>query len=328
MSLHKVSQLAALIIPVGILAITFGVRPPWSNTAEETRSEPNAETIKDINPPKEAVTATEVSRHTQERASIGHNNQESLVRPAGIFIIDGRASIAVENRPLNWVLESIAKQTGIIFNVADEVKHRHISVQLHDVSIEQALHSLLTGLDAFFYIGGQGSSPPNLHTVWVYPQDRGRALTPLENRTDVVKEPIQVESDTSNNEDATTETFVEMAHDDDPAVRVQGLSVLADSSDTDDSTVRSALEAALVDKDASVRAHAVQILGSRGGEEAMKHLWEALSDPDPSVRVMAVETVDPRGQGITLLEVAASDPDETVYSTAKFRLEHVNGEQR
>lgn len=326
MSLHKVSQFAALIVLVGILAITFGVRPPWSNTAEETRFEPNAETIKDINPPKEAVTVAEVSRHTPEGASISHNNQESLVRPAGIFIVDGRASIAVENRPLSWVLESIAKQTGIIFNVADEVKDRQISVQLHDVSIEQALRSLLTGLDTFFYIGGQGSSPPTLHTVWVYPQDQGRALAPLENPTDVVEEPIQVESDTSNNEDATTDTFVEMAHDDDPAVRVQGLSALADSRDTDDSTVRSTLQAALLDQEASVRAQAVQILGSRGGEEAIKHLWEALSDPDPSVRVMAVETVDPQGQGITLLEVATSDSDETVRSTAKFRLEHVNGE--
>jgi HEAT repeat protein len=59
----------------------------------------------------------------------------------------------------------------------------------------------------------------------------------------------------------------------------------------------------------------------------MGHLWEALSDSDPFVRAMAVETVDPQGQGIALLEEAASDSDQIVRSTAKFRLEHVSSEE-
>jgi hypothetical protein len=328
MSLRKVLQFAVLAVLVGIITVMFGVIPHWSDTAEEPRSEPDAETIKSIDPPKEVVTVGETSRPAPGRASISQNSQESLIRPAGITIVDGRASIVVENRPIRWVLEAIAKQTGIMFNVAREVEDRRISVQLHDVSIEQALRSLLTDFDVFFYVGSQSSSPPSLRTVWVYPQDRGRTLMPLENRTDVDKESIQVESDMSNDDKATTEALVEMVHDDDPTVRVQGLSALADSSETDDATVRSTLAAALLDPDASVRAYAVQALGSRGGEEAMEHLWEALSDPDPSVRVMAVETVDPRGQGITLLEVAASDSDETVRSTAKFRLEHAGSDER
>lgn len=327
MSLYAVLRLAVFFVLVGVLAIMFGIIPLWSNLTEEPRAELNAETIKNIDTPKEVVTVAEVSRPIPEKETISHNDV-LLDQSTEITVGNGRVNISVENKPLRWVLEAIASQTGITFNVAHEIENRQISIELHDVSIEQALRSLLTGLDAFLYVGSQGSSPPSLRTVWVHPQDRGRTLVPLENRADVIEEPIQLESDTGNGDNATTEKLVEMARDDDPAVRMQGLSALADSGEADDATVRSALEAALTDRDASVRAYAVQALGSRGGEEAVGPLWEALRDPDPSVRVMAVETVDPQGQGITLLEVAASDSDETVRSTARFRLEHINDEAR
>lgn len=327
MSRYKVSWLAVLVVLAGALAITLEIIPRWSDPIDEPQSEPNAETIEGIDTPKEVVALTEVSRHTPARQSIS-DNQVSLDQSTGITIVDGQISIAVKNASLREALEIIAKQTGITFNLAREIENRQISIELRDASVEQALRSLLTGLDAFFYVGSQGSSPPSVRTVWVYPQDRGRALVPLENRTDVVEEPIQVEDNTGNSDSATTEKLTELVHDDDPAIRMQGLSALVDSSEADDANVRATLKAALADQDASVRAYAVQALGSRGGEEAMEHLWEALSDPDPSVRVMAVETVDPRGQGITLLEVAASDSDETVRSTAKFRLEHAGSEER
>lgn len=83
-----------------------------------------------------------------------------------------------------------------------------------------------------------------------------------------------------------------------------------------DDTVRSTFEAALADRDASVRGQALQALAIRGGSEAMEHLRQGLRDSDPGVRIMAVERVEPRDEGIALLQEALADADETVRSLA------------
>ena len=52
----------------------------------------------------------------------------------------------------------------------------------------------------------------------------------------------------------------------------------------------------------------------------MGHLWRALRDPSAEVRIMAVESVEPKDQGIALLQEALSDVNETVRSMAANRL--------
>jgi HEAT repeat protein len=121
-------------------------------------------------------------------------------------------------------------------------------------------------------------------------------------------------------ERAKIDALVELAEADDPAQRVQVLSALGDRGGADDDTVRSTLEAALADRDASVRGQALKALAVRGGSEAMEHLRQGLRDSDPGVRIMALERVEPRDDGIALLEEALADADETVRSFAAARL--------
>lgn len=89
----------------------------------------------------------------------------------------------------------------------------------------------------------------------------------------------------------------------------------------DKTTVQSAIEAALTDKDARVRGQALQALTSRDGAEAMPQLWQALRDPDPGVRILAIENAGSGEQGKALLEAALSDEDESVRAVARARIE-------
>jgi HEAT repeat protein len=112
-----------------------------------------------------------------------------------------------------------------------------------------------------------------------------------------------------------------MAENKDPQVRLQALLALSDDDKADEDTVQSALDAALTDKDASVRGYAIQVLARRAGPDATGLLWQALRDPDPGVRMRAVNSVVPSNdQGIALLQEVLSDADETVHSLAAFRL--------
>lgn len=112
------------------------------------------------------------------------------------------------------------------------------------------------------------------------------------------------------------DTLIGMTKDDDPAERLQALLSLSGHDKVDAVTVQSTLEAALTDRDANVRAYAVQTLASHGGPEAMGYLWQALRDPDPAVRVVAVQTAVPTDQGHAFLQAALSDKDEHVRSIA------------
>ncbi|MGQ0593167.1 MAG: HEAT repeat domain-containing protein [Gammaproteobacteria bacterium] len=115
-----------------------------------------------------------------------------------------------------------------------------------------------------------------------------------------------------------------MARDEDPEMRLQALATLsqgAEGSEADKAIVKSAIDAALTDRDARVRGQAIQVLASRGGAEAMWHLRQALRDPDPGVRVLAIENADSAEQGKALVEEALSDQDESVRAAARARLE-------
>jgi hypothetical protein len=105
----------------------------------------------------------------------------------------------------------------------------------------------------------------------------------------------------------------------DPTLRLQSLSSLCEGGKADHKIVLSALETALADEDATVMGYAVQSLAKLGIPNIMDYLWQAFRDPDPSIRVMVIESV-PQSEGLSLLQTALSDPDETIRSIAALRL--------
>lgn len=93
----------------------------------------------------------------------------------------------------------------------------------------------------------------------------------------------------------------------------------ADEGSENDPSVRTALEKALSDKSAQVRAQAINALAFREGEAAVSgQLQQALQDSDASVRIMAVDNID---SDRALLQQALQDKDATVRDLAQLKLD-------
>jgi len=86
-----------------------------------------------------------------------------------------------------------------------------------------------------------------------------------------------------------------------------------------DTSVRTALEKALSDKSAQVRAQAINALAFREGEAAVSgQLQQALQDSDAGVRMMAVDNIE---SDTALLQQALQDKDAGVRDLAQLKLD-------
>lgn len=272
--------------------------------------------------------------------------EEALSRPP--VTVDAAPSVRFENGRLSlqatqssWkdVLDAIQAQTGIRFHHAHPFQGS-VSASFTGLSIGQALARLF-GPEAGFIFRhppNWSGSPSTPKEVWILAELKERRG---ESVPDGVRAPShrvipipeeqpsrgESEGDASGSmldENDVIQHYTKMAEHDDPAMRAEAVSALGQSGKRDEPEVRIILDAALSDKDPSVRRAAFQGLASLGGPEAMGSLWRALEDPDPGVRILAVESVAPGKEGEALLEEALSDADETVRVMASERLKQAS----
>lgn len=90
-----------------------------------------------------------------------------------------RLTVQVQDRPLDWILEEISRESRVAIVRAAGVGDERVSLQLHDVPLDEALHEILMDHDAFFFYGAEREAPAALKVVWVYPKGRGRGLAPV-----------------------------------------------------------------------------------------------------------------------------------------------------
>ncbi|CAA9893068.1 conserved exported hypothetical protein [Candidatus Methylobacter favarea] len=114
-----------------------------------------------------------------------------------------------------------------------------------------------------------------------------------------------------------TDNLVKMASSKAPAERAAAVGRLLAEGRKNDPSVREALEAALSDKDAKVRAQALSTLAHREGAGAAAALQEAIHDDDVSVRLTAVDNA---GSDPGLLQQALTDENASVRELAALRL--------
>ena len=273
-------------------------------------------------------------------------NEEALSRSP--VTVDAAPSVRFENGRLSlqaahssWkdVLDAIQARTGIRFHHAHPFQGS-VTASFTGLSFEPAMARLF-GPEAgfiFWYPPNGSGSPSAPKEVWILGQlkeggsasARHGAHAPAHDAIPIPEEQpstVESEGDASGSmldENDVIQHFTKMAEHDDPAMRVEAVSALGQSGKSDEPEVRITLDAALSDKDPSVRSAAHQALVSRGGEEAMGSLWQALEDPDPDVRIVAVDSVAPGKEGEALLEAALSDADETVRVMAAERLNQVS----
>lgn len=237
------------------------------------------------------------------------------------------------------MLDAIQAQTGILFHHAHPFQGS-VSASFTGLSVGQALTRLF-GQEAgliFRHPPNGSGSPSTPNEVWIVGQlKEGGTESPSHgvrgpsHRVIPIPEEqpggVESEGDASGSmldENDVIQRYTKMAEHEDPAMRAEAVSALGQSAKWDEPEVHIILDAALSDKDPSVRGAAFQALVSHGGPEAMGSLRQALEDPDAGVRIMAVESVALGKEGEALLEEALSDANETVRVMAAERLKQVS----
>lgn len=118
-----------------------------------------------------------------------------------------------------------------------------------------------------------------------------------------------------------SDLLLEQAKSKEPSQRAEAITNLISGGMKDDPNVRKALEEALTDKDATIRANAITALAQREGEGATEELRQALNDTDVNVRLMVV---DHAGNDSVLLQQALADKDPMIRDYAASKLEALN----
>lgn len=266
-------------------------------------------------------------------ADIEHLNPVAPA-PQRVSLRDGFLSIHARQAAWAQVLHEITKQSGIRFHFTIPLEGS-VTASFTDLPLKEALKRLF-GPEANFIFRypqkADQASPRGVPSeVWILGEvsaasvDASRSTAEHKSSasgSDAAASslPPSVETENSQAEQENIDALLETTRAEDPRLRMHALSALAASGKADETIVRSALDAALADEDAGVRAQAVQALANRGGSAAIGLLRQALRDSDPSVRLMAVDSVVPQEQGIALLREALSDGDETVRYRAASKL--------
>ena len=223
-----------------------------------------------------------------------------------------RLTVQVQDRSLDWVLEQISRESRVAIVRAAGVGDERVSLQLHDVPLDDALREILTDHDAFFFYGVEREAPASLSVVWVYPRGQGRGFAPV---------PPEAW--------ASTQEMQEQAKADaDPAARAKAIEALVERKG---GQARDAVLEALRDRDDQVRTQALYAALSAGlGIPAQALAQMALRDPSPNVRFLALQGLafDPNARAAISVETIATqaltDPSPHVQIKAREILDRLD----
>jgi HEAT repeat protein len=290
--------------------------------------------------------------------SYAHAADESSAVASGlaVTVLDGRLSVRLDEAPLEAVLEAIAAQADVrIMLHGDPGAVRPQAFA--DLPLDTGIRRLAgeRRLMMVFRPSGDRDEPGRLQEVWVYGDPRsGDPSSRLLTRTlgNAAKAPTPPSPERTPAAPALP-SYQELSTRD-KAGRLAAIRALARQQDEATIEVLSALLAH--DPDDTVRRIAATALGNIGGESAVPAFEVALTDRDVEVRVQAMRSLhiirgeaaaasigevalgdaDPglRRQAISLLatlrsdearstvELAASDPDDSVRQAAEEALTH------
>jgi len=215
-----------------------------------------------------------------------------------VTLKEGRLSVRVENRSLDWLLEEISREGEVAIIGDGGPARRRVSIQFQDLPLDEGLRRILKDHVAFFFYAAEGKGPASLSAVWVYPKGRGRGL-----------QPVPPEAWAS-----TRELEGDLA-DPDPAVRARAVEELVERKR--DGARDAALEA-LKDHDDQVRTRALYKATHEDLDLPTAALIDlALGDASPDVRFLALDALTDRPEARTIAETALNDPSPHVRQRAQ-----------
>lgn len=231
--------------------------------------------------------------------------------------------LEARNVPLAQVLDSLARQINIPIHYSVLPKTL-VTATCVGSTLKQLLGCLISEqANLVFRYSENSANTHDIAEVWLI----GSTLTELPSQNKACAPAMA-----SNGESATTQTgqnqesekradeLLAMAQSKNPEDRATAIGALLAEGLKKTPAIKAALEAALADQNASVRAQAVSTLAHIDGNDATPMLQEALHDSDADVRLMAVDSIT---DNVSLLNQAINDSDETVRSLATAKLEEL-----
>ncbi len=228
---------------------------------------------------------------------------KDAARRETVTLKDGRLSLEVQGRTLEWVLGRISRAAGFPVVADEKVGEVVVSLRFQELPMEEGLRQLLRDQDAFFFYGAQDDAPASLRIVWVYPKGQGRGLQPV-----------------PPERWASTRDLEKMLEGPDAEDRSRAIESLVERQGE---KARGAVLRALKDESARVRTQALYSAFSSGLEVPGEVLAEALDDPSTDVRFLALEAVADRPEAATLARRALGDPSPHVRDRAKQILDRL-----
>jgi hypothetical protein len=217
---------------------------------------------------------------------------------SSVTVKEGRLSVRLENRSLDWILEEISREAKVAIISGAGVGRRRVSVAFQDLPLDDGLRRILKDNDAFFFYGADGKASVSLRAVWVYPKGRGAELQPVPPETW-----------------ASTRELEGHLADPDPGVRARAIEALVER---EGDGARDAVLEALKDQDVHVRTQALYQTVSEDVELPTDALADlVLRDPSPDVRFLALEALADRPEARTVAETALNDASPQVRQEAQ-----------
>jgi archaellum component FlaC len=236
--------------------------------------------------------------------------------------------LEVRQTPLAQVLDAIAHKTNVIIHysvlpeglvtatcVGSTLKHilecllnRKADIIVRNLSNSAGTNSKLQAAEAWI-LGTRLASSPS----------EGSCIASTDTRHSLLLEENKENSEEGSNAEANqTDEIIKRTQSKNPNERVDAIGELLAAGHNGDFSIKAALDKALVDQDANVRAQAISSLSHREGSSANGAIQEALQDISANVRLRAVDGIT---NNIPMLQQALNDSDEDVRSLASAKLE-------
>lgn len=234
-----------------------------------------------------------------------------------------RYRLEVRQAPLTMVLAKIEAEAGVPVHYS-VLPEGMVTATCAGPSIKTILECLLNGKADLIVrtAPGNTASTDTILEAWVLGSRLdGTAAKDcsLFARNDAA---VTVRSDESSLqtevEQLRSQELLRMTQSENPEERAGAIAAFLSEGDGDDPEIKAALDQALLDEDAGVRAQAVSVL-SRREDSATRQaiLQDALQDESPDVRAMAVDSIN---DDKVLLQQAVSDSDESIRALAAMKL--------
>ncbi len=235
----------------------------------------------------------------------------------------GELQLEATQAVLNDLLGQLSKITGVLIH-ASALPDELVTATCVGTSIRPVLECLLDKKADMVFRYPQNGRTQQPEEVWLVGSNFA-AVQGINNKQATLASPeaIAQQPETLNVDVGDAGQLMAMAGSQDPGQRIDALTLLALDRQIDDAIAHSLLTSALLDKNAAVRAQAVDSLARREGDAATGILQSALQDNDVSVRIMAVDNA---GNNMALLQQALGDSDSTVSNYAATKLQALAGQ--